>query len=312
MAFAFSPFFEYHCRLASFKGLGTGSVRQALGQPILHPVSISYEVSPVAAKGQTASGNPASWYHLRTHRSALAFKRLERDRQSKIALGSTLETIRGQKHITVIHSDAAAAKIPPCSVDSVVTDPPYFDRVHYDDLAGPLNAWMGWCGASTPSKGFGAQSVDRDTFSKALHACFEMCCVALKPQGRILFTYHHQDIDAWVALAEALRPLPLVGDGLVLIPGEMPNALVKQRARTPISHDAVLCLTKGKKRGTPKAAVRRAVRIARSAMKGSKKLLFGDKLSAAYAAATLVYLRIDSKALTARDMLMQVRRELGL
>ena len=51
LAITFSPFFEYHCRLASFKGIGSGTVRQAFGRPLLHPVSVSFEINPAHGNG---------------------------------------------------------------------------------------------------------------------------------------------------------------------------------------------------------------------------------------------------------------------
>ncbi len=293
LALAFSPLLEYHCRLTSFKGLGTGSIRQAFGRPVLHPVSISFEMNPLFGySGQLKpSGDVRSWYARRTERSAEAFAQLRQERGSGISLGTGAEVVVGKADLAVQCADSSELSLPEASVDAVVTDPPYFNRVHYDDLAGGLNAWLDWCGTSAVQNGRGIQSDNRADFAERAYLAFRPATKALKPSGQLVFTFHHQELDAWVALAEAMTPLPVTGRSLLLVPSEMPNALIKQRAQKPISCDVVLSLTKEARRLTLKNGVHRASTLAVRALADCPSVTAGDFKSAAYGAGLIVGLR---------------------
>lgn len=293
LAMAFSPFFEYHCRLTSFKGLGTGAVRQAFGRPVLHPVAISYEVNPLATvSGKGVSGDPKSWYALRTKRSSDALQQLEASRGARVQPGSTASVLKGNADVAIVCNDSSSLNLPRNSVDAIVTDPPYFDRVQYDDLAGPFNAWLSWCGCRKRGAARGAQSSDAHEFSRRIHGAFKASLCALKRGGIVSFTFHHNDLDAWVALANGLESLLLSGISYVLVPSEMPNALIKHRAHEPVTHDAILILSKQARRGSSRGSVRRAHDLALRQMEQAPSALTGDVSNAALAAALIVGLQL--------------------
>ena len=245
LAISFSPFFEYHCRLASFKGIGSGTVRQAFGRPLLHPVSVSFEINPVYGNGEVSiSGDPRSWYAMRTAPAAHALTMLAEKRGSDVTIGDALDVVAGEADVAIVRANSADVIFPPASIDAIVTDPPYFDRVHYDDLAGAFTAWLAWCGLEVPPGEQGIQAEDPNRFSEGIFRSLQSSVRGLKSGGKILFTFHHQELNAWVALAKALAKLPVSGRDLVLVPSEMPNALIKQRALAPIACDAVLSLAK--------------------------------------------------------------------
>ncbi|MCK5130543.1 MAG: hypothetical protein KAR40_00140 [Candidatus Sabulitectum sp.] len=288
LALAFSPIFEYHCRLSSFKGLGTGSIRQAFSRPILHPVSISYESNPVIReKGRSRSGNPRSWYKLRTKPSEQAFQTLIEDRGNRLKVGSVSQVLSNTADVAVLCMDSGKLSLPPESVDAVITDPPYFNRLFYDDVAGALNAWMVWCGLENPTSSKGVQSDDRKAFTKGLNNVFRASTAALKPGSPLVFTYHHTLLDAWAGLAEALENLGVSGKSVVLVPSEMPNTLIKSRSHQPIQCDAVLSFVK-KKRSPFKDIVNRAAKLAIQVLDSSDSYLDGDVMSASYAAALII------------------------
>ena len=121
LALAFSPFFEYHCRLTSFKGLGTGSVRQAFSRPFLHPVSISYEINPiVGTDGERRSGDPRTWYDLRTKRSQTALRQLVSERGRRIRIGTTRQVLSGEADVAIVCGDSTKLKLPPDSIDTKI------------------------------------------------------------------------------------------------------------------------------------------------------------------------------------------------
>lgn len=296
LALAFSPLVEYHCRLASFKGLGTGAVRQAFGRPVLHPPSISYEVNPLgAADGRLLSGDPRGWYRRRARGVRGAVAKLMEDRGGAIRLGTPLDILSERAEVAVLCADSADLDLPENSVDAIVTDPPYFDRVHYDDLAGGFNAWLQWCGCGRFYAGKGVQTDDVADFEQGIRACFGAALRALKDGRPVVFTFHHDDVAAWGALARAFASLPLVGEDVVLLPTEMPNALIKYRARRPIACDAVLSFVKGRRAASNPRKVECASRLALDALHGCPELLSGDVDSAAYAAGVVTGLACDER-----------------
>jgi putative DNA methylase len=287
LAIAFAPMWEYHSRLCSFKGIGSGAVRQALGTPVIHPVPISYEANPLQlGKGARASGDPRGWFHQRTARSAQAFVELERHRGVPVRCGTLISVAAGQADVAVLCANSANVAHLPDSVDAIVTDPPYFDRIYYDDLAGPLVAWLRYCGVVCQSFGTGIQGASVDGFARRLREALAPAIDALRPGGSLIFTYHHQDPAAWLALALALTPLPLTGFAVSLVPSEMPHSRMKQRSAAPISCDAVIHLKKGPRNKRPPEIERWSTQM-RQNLADVRVRLAGDDVSGAYAAALL-------------------------
>lgn len=288
LALVSSAFFEYHSRLASFKGIGTGAVRQAFSRPLLHPVSVSFEVDPTI---HGLSGDPRSWYKLRTKPAVDALKKLVDERGQSIKIGNTEQVLHGNADVAFICADNASVSISFESVDAVITDPPYFNRVYYDDLAGAFLAWLNWCNVSCSINGGGIQSNDWETFSKGLFNSFLSATLALKQEGAFIFTFHHQDINAWVALGKALASLPLVGRCFVMIPSENPNTLIRYKAKNRISCDVVLFFRKGKRLLWKDPSSYNASKLAVCKISSCPEVLNGDIASAAYASGLVTSLQ---------------------
>ena len=142
-------------------------------------------------------------------------------------------------------ADSRSLRLPDQSVDAIVTDPPYFDRIFYDDLASPFVTWLRWCDIGVPPASTGIESDCLATFAANLHQALRPAIAALRKDGRLVFTYHHQNPDAWIALAEALQPLELVSESFWLVQSEMTSFRDRQRNALPISCDAILSFRKG-------------------------------------------------------------------
>lgn len=116
------------------------------------------------------------------------------------------------------------------TVDFVLTDPPYFDNIAYSELSDFFLPWLRLFGLArgqevtiglTPNLAAkGRRPGDVEQFQKGLAQCFREIARVLKPTGRLVFTYQHQTVEAWKALAQAvsgagLKPIqlfPLLGD----------------------------------------------------------------------------------------------------
>ncbi|HEX5444046.1 MAG TPA: DNA methyltransferase, partial [Pirellulales bacterium] len=135
------------------------------------------------------------------------------------------------------------------SIDLVVTDPPFFDNVHYSELADFFYAWQQLDGApaDAPASTRSAHEV-QDTraehFAAKLTAVFRECHRILRDDGLLVFTYHHSRDDGWQALAEAI-----LGAGFTVInsqpvKSEMAVATPKSAAKEPIAFDIILVCRK--------------------------------------------------------------------
>lgn len=142
------------------------------------------------------------------------------------------------------------------TIDLVITDPPYFDDVQYAELAGLLLAWARALGVVPASVqlDLGAEAVVNhargsgvEEYRSLLTRVFTETARTLKPDGRVLITFHNTDIRAWWALASALAGASL---GVVATAvSEAENAtdhpkrnrrsftkdLILECARTPVS-----------------------------------------------------------------------------
>ena len=101
--------------------------------------------------------------------------------------------------------------------DAVLTDPPYYDNIIYSELSDYFYVWQrilledeyehfkpertpsAESIVANPAEGKGA-----DEFENELAQSFETIHQALKSDGCLVFTYHHNDVESWGELLEAL------------------------------------------------------------------------------------------------------------
>jgi hypothetical protein len=107
--------------------------------------------------------------------------------------------------------------LPPESIDGVFTDPPYFDNVQYAELMDFCYVWLrlalrdevDWFASpSTRSvkelTGNATRGRDLAHFTSGLSSVFRHYKDALKPGGPFVFTYHHNDAEAYVPIVVAV------------------------------------------------------------------------------------------------------------
>ena len=113
----------------------------------------------------------------------------------------------------ILNGDSSSLEIPDKSVDAVVTDPPYFDFVHYSELSDFFYSWLsiavpdrypyfeyGHCGR--PGE---VQAKCGDEFSSKLSGVFRECHRVLKDDAVLTFSFHHSRIDGWLSIYKAIR-----------------------------------------------------------------------------------------------------------
>jgi putative DNA methylase len=157
-----------------------------------------------------------------------------------------------QRGVYLACGSSDATGLPAASVDFVVTDPPFFDNVHYSELADFFYAWQmlhprGFIASSATTRhAREVQDTDADAFATKLRAVFAECHRVLKDEGRLVFSYHHSRADGWSSLAKAI-----FGAGFSVVEGhpvraEMSVAAPKAQASEPIQLDVLLVCRKSR------------------------------------------------------------------
>lgn len=147
--------------------------------------------------------------------------------------------------------DSAKTEIKSGVVDAVVTDPPFFDNVHYSQLADFFHIWqrhiLGENGHYTAASTRSPQEVqnsDAVEFTERLRRVWEECHRVLKPDGLLIFTYHHSRPEGWTCVLEALSKAGFVIVAAHPIKAEMSVAAPKHQAKDPIDLDIILVCRK--------------------------------------------------------------------
>ena len=144
--------------------------------------------------------------------------------------------------------DSSCTDLPDSSVDVVITDPPFFDNVHYSQLADFFYYWLNQLLELSPKNTTRSteevQDTDSALFTKKLTSVFTECRRVLKEDGLLIFTYHHSRHEGWVAVHEAIRHAGFFCVQAYPIKAEMSVSMPLQQATSPIHLDLVLVCRK--------------------------------------------------------------------
>jgi putative DNA methylase len=258
----FSGTLEFNNLFASYKGEGTGAVRHMFSHHILKP-----ERMPIEANVWGTPKSSGSFSNLFRNRILRAIEyRLgptEVNGKSKARGIVCSMPFSGNVEIQQISQkpfyprgihlscgDSAATGLPSESIDFVVTDPPFFDNVHYSELADFFYAWQQMIPRGFVNKGFTTRSesevqdTNADSFAKKLQSIFQECHRVLKNEGILVFTYHHSREDGWKSLINAIFESGFVVVNAHPVKAEMSVATPKSQANDPIQLDTVIVCKK--------------------------------------------------------------------
>jgi putative DNA methylase len=301
----FSGVLEFNNMFASYKGEGTGAIRHMFAHHILKPERV-----PIEGNVWGTSKSSGSFSTLFKSRLLRAIE--YRMAPFEVALGNGNGGSGGKRvfgssapfsgrvetawpppgtavprTIFLSCGSSAASGLGDASVDLVVTDPPFFDNVHYSELADFFFAWQQLGPSpfvslrSSTRHAEEVQDANAEQFSNKLRAVFRECHRVLRDDGLLVFTYQHSRADGWTSLAEAV-----VGAGFDVVnahpvKSEMSVATPKSQAKEPIQLDVVLVCRKReagqRRKGDGEAAVRLAVE--RGAAKARRLMSCGLTLS---------------------------------
>jgi len=256
---------EFNSMFCSFKGEGTGAVRHTFSHHILKPERMPLEANLWGTP--ESSGSFSTLFERRILR-ALEYKdnpfelrlsdRVNGKRQSRKVfnisrkmggkIASTYDNFqRGDFDIYLSCGSSSQTDIEDGVVDAVITDPPFFDNVHYSQLADFFYVWvremMGCEGvfqAETTRSTEEVQQTDPRRFTDNLIAVFRDCHRVLKDDGLLIFTYHHSRPEGWSAVLEAIHEAGFYIEATHPVKSEMSVAIPKQQAKSPIDIDIII------------------------------------------------------------------------
>jgi len=152
---------------------------------------------------------------------------------------------------------------PPASLDAVLTDPPYFANVQYAELMDFCYVWLrkhladdvsAFRLASTRAEEELTVNLTegRDIihFTAGLSRVYAAFTRALRPGGPFAFTYHHNEIEAYLPIAVALLDAGLVCTATLPCPAEMGASIHINGTQSSVMDTIFVCRTTGKIRAS--------------------------------------------------------------
>lgn len=266
----FSSTLEFNNLFCSFKGEGTGAVRHMFSNHILKPERTPLENS---VWGITkSSGTFSTLFESRLIRAKRYLDQpfeisLQKsffnncNNAQKIIASDPVNTdivstwsgfIEGDKKTLILNGDSSHLSIPDKSIDAIITDPPYFDFVHYSELSDFFFAWLSpviknrysWFGQEDSSNKGEVQHKDPRIFANQISCVFIESNRVLKDDGILVFSFHHSRSEGWAAIYEALINAGFSVVAAYPVHAELRTARPKSATKNPITLDAVLVCRK--------------------------------------------------------------------
>jgi putative DNA methylase len=259
---------EFNSMLCGYKGWykrRPGAIRHVFA---LHAYSFPYtalENNPV--NRQKSSGNLQLLFRDRIERGrkwavSPVERRIEPGGKSQpVKIPGEVDSgteVFAQSHLTadrqafwLIHGDSRSLPIDDHSVDLIVTDPPYYDSVQYSNLAAFFRVWLAhllpdevdWTYNEAHSAVATEATNDSSSFLKVLAGIFTECGRVLKRHtGRMVFTFHNWDPNAWAELTIALKSASFRLMNAYVVFSEHPISVHINNLNS-IKHDSILVFT---------------------------------------------------------------------
>lgn len=294
----FSSTLEFNNTFCSYKGEGTGAVRPIFSNHILKP-----ERTPLENSVWGYDKSSGCFSSLFKSRLLKAKQYLDEPFELKIAketakcqkviasncinpnICSDWVDFASKKHAALIlNGDSANLPIPDNSIDFIVTDPPYFDFIHYSELSDFFYAWLSpalkdeydFFASDTSGRANEVQQTDADKFSKLLGNVFAEGKRVLKSDGRMAFSFHHSRTEGWLAIAKSIKQAGFFVADVFPIHAELMASTPKASAKEPISIDAIITCAKTGTTASKEEIVTESIRYIEDLKKSKKALLKSD------------------------------------
>jgi len=160
--------------------------------------------------------------------------------------------------VTIECGDSAVRDLPRRSLDGVFTDPPYFGNVQYAELMDFCYVWLRRL-LGERFKEFKSPSTRQqqeltgnvtlgrniEHFTDGMSAVFQHMAEALKPGAPLAFTFHHNDLDAYVPIAVAILDSGLACSATLPCPAEMGGSIHIHGTLSSIIDTVFVCRSTG-------------------------------------------------------------------
>lgn len=170
------------------------------------------------------------------------------------------ECMNGHKPraVTIRCASSDTVDLAPGSLDAVFTDPPYFGNVQYGELMDFCYVWLRRL-LGKEAEGFARES-SRDAgeltvnqtegrglehFTEGLAAVYANMAQALKPGAPLAFTYHHNKLQAYQAVAVAILDAGLTCSAALPCPAEMGGSIHIHGTGSSIVDTVFVCRSTG-------------------------------------------------------------------
>ena len=155
-------------------------------------------------------------------------------------------------------ASSTEAQLAPRSLDAVFTDPPYFGMVQYGELMQFCYVWLRkLMGGEFPGLELettrhddeltGNETAERDIehFAEGLAAVYKRMAAALKPGAPLVFTYHHNKQEAYLAAAMGILDAGLTCSASMPCPAEMGGSIHINGTGSSIVDTVFVCRDSG-------------------------------------------------------------------
>jgi len=156
-------------------------------------------------------------------------------------------------------ASAETVALPPAALDAVMTDPPYLANVQYAELMDFCYVWLRKHLAQelppfrrpstrTDEELTVNRTEGRDIlhFTEGITRIFVHFTKALKPGGLFVFTYHHNDLEAYLPIAVALLDAGLACTATLPCPTEMKASIHINGTKSSVVDTIFVCRTTGR------------------------------------------------------------------
>ena len=280
----FSGTLEFNNMFCSFKGEGTGAVRHMFSHHILKPEKKPLENNVLGTK--RSSGTFASLFYSRllpakkylSHPFDLKQVRDDKGNRdskakfekvvvSKPLIGKIVDSWdkfeRIDNSVLVMNGNSGNLTIPNESVDAVITDPPYFDFIHYSELSDFFYAWLSVALGNeckifrneNSSNIAEVQEIDEDKFSLKLASVFKECYRVLKNDGLLIFSFHHSQVKGWTSIYNSIHSSGFKIVKVHPVKAEMAGTVPKNGTKIPIHFDAIIVCKKTDSEGVEQGPI---------------------------------------------------------
>jgi adenine-specific DNA methylase len=162
--------------------------------------------------------------------------------------------LRGARKALLRAGSIEDLTFPEGTFDAVFTDPPYFDNVQYAELMDFCYAWLRvllngefkqFAESSTRSlrelTGNNTAGKDLAHFTEGLSRVFTHAANALKPGAPFVFTYHHNDVAAYVPIVVSILDAGLTCTASLPCPAEMTASLHINGTGSSVVDTIIVC-----------------------------------------------------------------------